>query len=64
MINKVQSLCVYKAIIGIGTLKNLTNTLKFVKKEYIYEVATLESSILLDNLELLLSFLSKDLAKV
>ena len=39
--------------------------LKIVKKEYIYEVASLKSSTLQDNLELLPSFFfSKDLAKV
>ena len=62
--NIVRSLCVYEAIIRIGTLKHLTNTLKIVKNEYIYEVASLKSSTLLDKLELLHSFFSKDLAEV
>ena len=54
LINTVCSLCVYKAIIRIiGTLKHLTNTLKIVKNKYIYEVACLKSSNLLDKLELL-----------
>ena len=64
LINIVRSLCVYEAIIRIGTLKHLTNTLKIVKNEYIYEVASLKSSTLLDKLELLRSFFSKDLAEV
>ena len=37
--------------------------LKIVKKEYIYEVASLKSSTLLDKLELLHSFFSKDLVE-
>ena len=56
LINIVRSLCVYEAIIRIGTLKHLTNTLKIVKNEYIYEVASLKSSTLLHKLELLHSF--------
>ena len=62
--NIVLSLCVYKAIIRIGILKHLTNTLKIVKNEHIYEVASLKSSTLLDKLELLHSFFPKDLAEV
>ena len=54
--NIVRSLCVYEAIIRIGTLKHLTNTLKIVKNEYIYEVAGLKSSTLPDKLEILHSF--------
>ena len=61
LINIVRSFCVYEAIIRIGTLKHLTNTLKIVKNEYIYEVASLKSSTLLDKLELLHNFFSKDL---
>ena len=60
----VRSLCVYEAIIRIDTLKHLTNTLEIVKKEYIYEVASLKPSTLLDKLGLLHSVFSKDLAKV
>ena len=51
-------------MISIGTLKHLTNTLKIVKKDYIYEVTSLKSSTVLDKLEILHSFFSKDLAKV
>ena len=64
LINIVRSLYVYEAVIRIGALKHLTNTVKIVKKEYIYEVASLKSSTLQDKLELLHSFFSKDLAKV
>ena len=64
LINIVRSLCVCEAIIRIGTLKHLTNTLKIVKNEYIYEVGSLKSSTLLHKLELLHSFFSKDLAEV
>ena len=58
LINIVRSLCVYEAIIRISTLKNLTSTLKIVKKEYIYEVKSLKSSTLPNKLELLHSFFS------
>ena len=58
------SLCIYEPIISIGTHKHLTNTLKIVKKEYIYKPASFKSSTLLDKLELLNSFCSKDLVKV
>ena len=64
LMNIVRSLCVYEAIIRIGTLKHLTDTLKIVKNEYIYEVVSLKSSTLLDKLQLLHSFFSKDLAEV
>ena len=47
MTNIVQSLCVYETIIRIGSLKHLRSTLKWVKNEYIYEVAGLKSSALL-----------------
>ena len=47
MTNIVQSLCVYETIIRIGSLKHLRSTLKWVKNEYIYEVASLKSSALL-----------------
>ena len=59
----VRSLCVYEAIIRIDTLKHLTNTLKIVKNKYIYELASLKSSILLDKLELLHSFVPRILLK-
>ena len=59
MIKRLLSLSVYEPIIRIGTLKYLRNTLKIVKNEYIYEV-----SPLLDKLELLHSFFSKDFAGV
>ena len=49
LINIVRSLCIYEAIITIGTLKRFTNTLKIVKNKYIYEVASLNSSTLLDK---------------
>ena len=62
--NIVRSLYVYEAIIRIGTLKHLTKALKIVKNEYIYEVAGLKSSTLLDKLELFKVFFSKDLAEV
>ena len=58
LINIARSLCVYEAIIRISTLKNLTSTLKIVKKEYIYEVKSLKSSTLPNKLELLHSFFS------
>ena len=64
LINIGPSLCVYEAIITIGTLKHLTNTLEIVKNEYIYEIASLKSSTLLDKLELLPSFFIKDLTEV
>ena len=53
-----------RVIIRIGTLKHLTNTLKIVKNEYIFEVASLKSSTLLGKLKLLHSFFSRDLAEV
>ena len=56
LIDLVHNLCVYEAIIWVGTLKHLTNTLKIVKNDYIYKVASLKSLILLDKLELLYSF--------
>ena len=59
------SLCICKAIIRIGSLKHLRNTLKIAKNEYIYEVTSLKSStLLLDKLELFHSFFSKDLAEL
>ena len=64
LMNIVRSLCVYEAIVRIDTLKHLTNILKIVKNEYIYEVANIKSSTLLDKLELLHSFFTKDLAEV
>ena len=64
LIDLVRTLCVYEAIIWIGTLQHLTNTLKIVENDYIYKVASLKSLILLDKLELLYSFFSKDLAEV
>ena len=51
------SLCFCEAIIRIGSLEHLRNTLKIVENEYIYEVTSLKSStLLLDKLELFESF--------
>ena len=61
LINLVWSLCIYEAIIRISSLKYLKNTLKIVKNEYIYEVASFNFTRLIGSPS---QFFSKYLAEV
>ena len=60
--NVVRSLFVDEANARIGTLKHLTNNLKIVKKEPMYEVVSLKYLTKVNELELLHSSFSKNFA--